>query len=156
MIEQPVVMEAELARLISCLTPPSVKRLFTVKDEGFYDVFYFLGIPTPFDEKRYPNISFEIAAEYTFQGLKNLLTGGWVAIYYSNIWVCPTENGSDSGWSVEKFHRYDRFYGELNRMLKVAEETAADVPDLEQVSLLRIDVSDQRLVEDTKYWRIRR
>jgi|WetSurMetagenome_2_1015567.scaffolds.fasta_scaffold435101_2 hypothetical protein len=156
MIRQPIVMEAVLGRLIFGLTPVPTNQVFTKNDKCFRNILYMLGVEGRIEEKRYANICFEVAAEYSFQGFDLLPTGGCVAVFDSRIWVCPTENGSDSGWSVEKFHFYDMFYSELNDILKTAPVVRSDIPDIEEVDLWWIDVTTEKLVEKEKYWRLRK
>lgn len=154
MISQPIEMDAELGRLILGLIPVRVNQDFTAKDKSFQQILSILGVEGKIAEERYENISIEIEAAYSFEGIENLPSGGFAAVYISRFWVCPIENGSDSGWNVERFGRYDRFYGALNKILKTEAIIKNDIPDIEMTSL--VEITSSGLVEKEKYWRVRR
>ena len=157
MIEQPIVMEAELGRLIVGLKPKSVKKVFTVKDKSFYQILWILAVEGRVEKERHNNISIEVAVEYSFRGLNRLPTGGFVAVFDSKIWVCPTENGSDSGWSVEQFRLYDRFHRDLNNIMGTTPMAEVDIPDIEEVNLVCVDVtSGIEMHGKGRFWRLRR
>lgn len=156
MINQPILMDAELGRLVIGLRPETVKQVFTINDEKyFHQILSILGVEGRVAKERWDNISFEIEASYSFRGVSNLKSG-YVAVFDSRIRVCPTEKGSDSGWSVERFALYDRFYSVLNKMLKISPSVEMDIPDIEEVILFLIDVTAETLSRKVKFWRIRR
>ena len=68
----------------------------------------------------------------------------------------PNGERSDHDWSVEKFHLYDRFYGDLNTMMKTPESIEAELPKIEEVNLTWIDAATERLIQKESYWRIKR
>lgn len=158
MIKQPVVMEPEFGKLISSLTPESKKQVITVINDSrsFRFILGVLGLDGRVDSDRYPNIEFEVAVEYSFQGLSTSTNDGYAATYYSRVWICPTENGSDHDWAVEEYHLYDRFYDDLNKIMETPKMIEVGLPSIEEVNLVWIDVTTEKVVQKGKYWRIRR
>ena len=64
----------------------------TSDSRSFHYILGVLGLDGRVDSDRYPNIEFEVVVEYSFQGMNALPSGGYTAVFYSRVWICPTEN----------------------------------------------------------------
>lgn len=148
MLNDAVVMEVSLARLVFGLTPVTSRETINFGDNDFNQLLIIWEKDTRLSKENKQDVVLRIDIEYQFVGIDARPSGGFVAVFQPRFLV----SRSDMKWESIIFEKgREGFYDDLVKMLR-RDVVEFDIPDIVEIKTAWISVLPGKLVERDSVW----
>lgn len=151
MLNDSVVMEASLARLVFGLTPINSREMIYFGDKDFNQLLTIWDRDTRLAKENKEDVILKVDIKYQFVGIDTRPNGGFVAVFQPMFLV----NRSDMKWESVIFEKgRDEFYNDLVKIIR-RDVVELDIPDIVEITTAWISVIPGKLVEGNPVWMIK-
>lgn len=148
MLNDGVVMEAKLARLVFGLTPVTSRETINFGDKDFNHLLTIWDKDTRLSRENKEGVVLRIDIEYQFVGIDTRPSGGFVAVFQPRFLV----NRSDMKWESITFEKgREEIFDDLVKIFK-RDVVEFDIPDIVEIKTAWISVIPGKLVERDSVW----